>query len=90
MIFILDATPRPTLIFSALGNVDPPSDVKRLLREGEYSLPSSAKAKDMWSYISAPPYVFMAWFLCAEILPLPLHQTDWRTENLRDLFSQDS
>jgi hypothetical protein len=54
------------------------SDIKRLDREGEHSPPPSAKDKDMWSYISVPPYVFMAWFLCAEMLPCTLYQIDCR------------
>lgn len=44
----------------------------------------------MWSYISAPPYVLVALFLCAEMLLLPLYQTDWRIGNLPDLFSRQS
>jgi hypothetical protein len=37
--------------------------VNRPGREAGYSVPSSAKIKNSWSYTSTPPYVFMAWCL---------------------------
>jgi hypothetical protein len=37
--------------------------VKRLGREADHSLPSSAEVKNAWSCTSAPQYVFMAWCL---------------------------
>jgi len=36
---------------------------KRSERKDNHSPPSSVEVKNGWSYISAPPYVFMAWFL---------------------------
>jgi hypothetical protein len=32
-------------------------------READNSPPSSTEVKNKWSYISNPPYVFMAWYL---------------------------
>jgi hypothetical protein len=37
--------------------------VKRPEREADHSPQSSAEVKNTWSYISTPPYVFMAWCL---------------------------
>jgi hypothetical protein len=37
--------------------------VKRPRREADYSLPSSAEVKNVWSYTFTPPYVFMARYL---------------------------
>jgi hypothetical protein len=37
--------------------------VKRLGREADHSLPTSAEAKNKWIYTSTPRYVFMAWCL---------------------------
>jgi hypothetical protein len=31
--------------------------------EAEHTLPSSAEVKNVWSCISTPPYVFLAWWL---------------------------
>jgi hypothetical protein len=39
------------------------SGVKRPTREADHSPPFSAEVKNAWSYISSPPYVFMALFL---------------------------
>jgi hypothetical protein len=35
--------------------------VKRLGRETDHSPPSSAEAKNEWSYTSTPQYAFMVW-----------------------------
>jgi hypothetical protein len=32
-------------------------------RESDHSPPSIAEFKNVWSYTSTPPYVFMAWYL---------------------------
>jgi hypothetical protein len=37
--------------------------VKRSKREADHSLPSSAEVKNVWSYVSTHPYVFVAWYL---------------------------
>jgi hypothetical protein len=37
--------------------------VKRSEREADHSPPSNAEIKTAWSYTSAPPVVFMAWYL---------------------------
>jgi hypothetical protein len=37
--------------------------IKRAVREADRSPPSSAEVMNAWSYTSAPPYVFMAWYL---------------------------
>jgi hypothetical protein len=37
--------------------------VKEPQRKAHHSLPSSAEIKNAWSYVSTPPYVFMAWCL---------------------------
>jgi hypothetical protein len=37
--------------------------VKRLGRVSDHSSPSSVEVKNAWSYISTPPYAFMAWCL---------------------------
>jgi hypothetical protein len=37
------------------------SGEKRPGREADHSPPSSAEAKNAWSYTSTPPYAFMAW-----------------------------
>jgi hypothetical protein len=37
--------------------------VNRTGREADHSPPSSAEFKNAWSYVSIPPYVFMAWCL---------------------------
>jgi hypothetical protein len=34
--------------------------VKRQGREADYLLPASADDKNMWIYVSIPPYAFMA------------------------------
>jgi hypothetical protein len=39
------------------------TEVRCLGRNANHRSPSSAEVKDMWSYTSTPPYVFMAWFL---------------------------
>jgi hypothetical protein len=31
--------------------------------ETDYSPPSSAEVKNVWSYTTTPPYVFMMWYL---------------------------
>jgi hypothetical protein len=36
---------------------------KSLRREPEHSPPPSAEVKNVWSYTSTPPYVFMVWCL---------------------------
>jgi hypothetical protein len=38
-------------------------EVKRLGREADHSLSSSAEVKNTWSYISTYPYFFKAWWL---------------------------
>jgi hypothetical protein len=35
--------------------------LKRPVRKSDNSLQSSAKVKNAWSYIAAPPYIFMTW-----------------------------
>jgi hypothetical protein len=66
-IFLFTAVSR-----TALGSTQPPIQwvlgtlslgVKRLGREVDHSLPSSAEVKNVWSYTSTPQYVFMAWCL---------------------------
>jgi hypothetical protein len=37
--------------------------IKRPGREGDRLRPSSAELKNVWSYISTPQYVFIAWCL---------------------------
>jgi len=37
--------------------------VKRSMRKSYLSPPSSTEAKNAWSYVSTPQYVFMAWNL---------------------------
>jgi hypothetical protein len=37
--------------------------VKRSGREADHSPPSNAEFKNVWSYISIHPYVFMSWYL---------------------------
>jgi hypothetical protein len=37
--------------------------VKRPGREADHPPPSSAEVKNAWRYVSAPQYVFMAWYL---------------------------
>jgi len=37
--------------------------IKRLGREADHSLPSSAKVKNAWIYTSTPQYVCMVWCL---------------------------
>jgi len=37
--------------------------IKLPMREANHSPPSSAKAKNEWSYTFTPPYIFMAWYL---------------------------
>jgi hypothetical protein len=37
--------------------------VNRQRRETDHPPPSSAEVKNMWSYISIPPYVFILWCL---------------------------
>jgi hypothetical protein len=63
-IFLFAITSTP-----ALGLTQPPnkwlagalsSGVKRPGREADHSSPSSPDVKYAWSYISTPPYVFMA------------------------------
>jgi hypothetical protein len=53
----------------ALGSTEPPIQwvpgtlslgVKRQGHEANHSPPTSADVKEMWSYTSTPPYVFMA------------------------------
>jgi hypothetical protein len=39
------------------------SGVKRLERQADHLPPSSAEVKNVWSYTTLPPYVFMAWCL---------------------------
>jgi hypothetical protein len=39
----------------------PSSEVKQLGHEADHSPPFSAKVKNVWIYISTPPYVLMAW-----------------------------
>jgi len=46
-----------------MGTEDSFPGVKRLVREANHSLSSSADVRNAWSYISAPPQVFMAWRL---------------------------
>jgi hypothetical protein len=41
--------------------------VKRPGRKADHSPPSSAEIKNAWSYISTPPYVFLAWCLILHI-----------------------
>jgi hypothetical protein len=38
----------------------PPSGIKRLGRQADNSSPSSAEVKNVWSYTSTSPYIFMA------------------------------
>jgi hypothetical protein len=37
--------------------------IRELGHETGHSLPSSAEVKNVWSYTSIHPYIFMAWFL---------------------------
>jgi hypothetical protein len=37
--------------------------VKQPGREADHSPPSSVEVKNIWSYTSTQPYVFMAWYL---------------------------
>jgi hypothetical protein len=39
------------------------SGIRQPGRESDHSPPSSADVKNVWSYISTPPYVFTAWRL---------------------------
>jgi hypothetical protein len=43
--------------------------IKQPVREADYSPPYSAEVKNAWSYISTPPYVFMAWCLVKFLTP---------------------
>jgi hypothetical protein len=58
--------------------------VKRLMCEADNSPPSSSKVKNVWSYTSNPPYVFMAWFLIKNRKTLPYEgvSKSFRTESI--------
>jgi hypothetical protein len=69
-IFLFATASRP-----ALGPIQPPNQwvpgavtpgVKWPGRKADHSPPSSADVKNEWSYNSAPPYVFLAWYLIKE------------------------
>jgi len=56
------------VLVEALGSVQGPtqshkfvSGIKRLRREDDHLLNSSAEVKNAWSYTSTPHYVFMEW-----------------------------
>jgi len=38
-------------------------EVKRLTGEADHSPPSSVEVKNVWSYTSIPPHVFMSWYV---------------------------
>jgi hypothetical protein len=71
-----------------LGNIS--LRVMRPGREADHSPPSSGKIKNVWSYTSTPPYVFIAWclinqrirvqgvLLSQDTLLLYLHLRDWK------------
>jgi len=40
-----------------------PPGIKRSKREADHSLLCSAEIKNVWSYNSTPPYLFLAWYL---------------------------
>jgi hypothetical protein len=66
-IFLLPIASKPAVrptqppIQWVLGTLVP--RVKQPGHEDDHSSSSSAKVKNMWSYISTPPYVFMMWSL---------------------------
>jgi len=72
--FLLATASRPALV-----PIQPPIQwvpgaltpgVKWTGLEADHSPPPSAEVKNTWSYISTPPYVFMAWCLLKYILCL--------------------
>jgi hypothetical protein len=46
--------------------------IKQPRHEADHSPPSGAKVKNVWSYTSTPPCVFMAWYLIKHKENLPL------------------
>jgi hypothetical protein len=66
-IFLLTTASRPTLEPAQPPNELVPwaltAEVKLPGRKTDHSPPSSAEAKNAWSYTATSPYVFMAWCL---------------------------
>jgi hypothetical protein len=62
-----------TSTFYGSGDHPASSVVKQPGHEANYSPPSSAEVKNMWSYISTLPYVFKVWCLVKQRDNFTLH-----------------
>jgi hypothetical protein len=51
----------PSLLSYGYGAIAP--GIKRPERKTDHSYPSSVEVQNTWSYVSTPPYVFIAWCL---------------------------
>jgi hypothetical protein len=60
--------------------------VKQSGHKADHSLPSSAKVKNAWSYISTPPYVFTVWCLvkCRDNFTFTLYTSQFQAFCLKD------